>query len=54
MLAYRGALDNAPMGEAEGGTRVAHFEDALAAVVAGKPVLATETKAWGCSVKYAK
>jgi len=54
VLAYRGALDNAPMGEAEGGTRVAHFEDALAAVVAGKPVAAAETRAWGCSVKYAK
>lgn len=54
VLAYRGALDNAPMGEAEGGTRVAHFEDALAAVVAGKPVVAAETRAWGCSVKYAK
>jgi hypothetical protein len=42
------------MGEPDGGTRVAHFEDALAAVVAGKPVAAAETRAWGCSVKYAK
>jgi peroxiredoxin len=54
VLVYRGALDNAPMGEAEGGTRVAHFEDALAAVAAGKPIAAAETRAWGCSVKYAK
>jgi len=54
VLVYRGALDNAPMGETEGGPRVAHFEDALAAVAAGKPVAAPETRAWGCSVKYAK
>lgn len=54
VLVYRGALDNAPMGEAEGGTRVAHFEDALAALVAGKPIATPETRAWGCSVKYAK
>ena len=54
LLAYRGALDNAPMGEAEGGTRVAHFEDALAALAAGKPITTPETRAWGCSVKYAK
>jgi len=54
-LVYRGGLDNAPMGEPrEGGSRVAEFEDSLAALVAGKPVPAAETKAWGCSVKYAK
>lgn len=53
-LVYRGALDNAPMGEPEGGTRVALFEDALAAVLAGKPVVTAESRAWGCSVKYAK
>lgn len=53
-LVYRGALDNAPMGEPDGGPRVAFFEDALAAVVAGKPVESAETRAWGCSVKYAK
>jgi len=53
VLAYRGALDNAPMGEPDGGTRVAHFEDALAALAAGKPIATAETRAWGCSVKYA-
>ena len=53
-LVYRGALDNAPMGEPREGSRVAEFEDALAAVVAGKPVPAAETTAWGCTVKYAK
>lgn len=54
VLVYRGALDNAPMGEPEGGTRVAHFEDALAALAAGQPIATAETRAWGCSVKYAK
>ncbi len=54
LLVYRGGLDNAPMGEPDGGTRIAYLEDALAALTAGKPVTAAETKAWGCSVKYAK
>ena len=53
-LVYRGGLDNAPMGEPRQGSRVAEFEDALAALVAGKPVPAAETTAWGCTVKYAK
>nr|WP_276599129.1 redoxin family protein [Nannocystis sp. SCPEA4] len=53
-LVYRGGLDNAPMGEPDGGTRVALFEDALAAVLAGKPVTTADTRAWGCTVKYAK
>lgn len=53
-LVYRGALDNAPMGEPDGGARVAYFEDALAAVQGGTAVSSAETRAWGCSVKYAK
>ena len=36
---YRGGLDNAPMGEPDGGTRIAYLEDALAAAKAeGKRV----------------
>jgi len=54
VLVYRGALDNAAMGEPDGGTRIAYLEDALAALAAGKPVATPETKAWGCSVKYEK
>ncbi|MBK9754891.1 MAG: redoxin domain-containing protein [Nannocystis sp.] len=54
VLVYRGALDNAPMGEPDGGTRIAYLEDTLAALTAGKPVATPETKAWGCSVKYDK
>ena len=54
VLVYRGGLDNAPMGEPDPAPRVAHLEDALAALGAGKPIASAETKAWGCSVKYAK
>lgn len=55
VLVYRGALDNAPMGDPNPApSRVAHFEDALAALAAGKPVANADNKAWGCSVKYAK
>ncbi len=54
VLVYRGALDNAPMGEPDGGTRIAYLEDALAALAANQPVATADTKAWGCSVKYAK
>ncbi|WAS89622.1 redoxin domain-containing protein [Nannocystis punicea] len=53
-LVYRGGLDNAPMNEPEGGARVALFEDALAAVLGSKPVEQADTRAWGCTVKYAK
>lgn len=55
VLVYRGALDNAPMGDPNPApSRVAHFEDALAALAGGKPVVNPDNKAWGCSVKYAK
>ena len=56
VLVYRGGLDNAPMGTPDppDSPRVAHLEDALAAITAGKTVAAPETRAWGCSVKYAK
>lgn len=54
LLVYRGGLDNAPMGEPDGGKRSAYLEDALAALASGKPVPTAETRAWGCSVKYAK
>jgi peroxiredoxin len=50
-LAYRGALDNAPRGNAEG-DYVNYVEKALADLQAGRPVETAETKAYGCSVKY--
>ncbi len=52
MLAYRGALDNAPRGKLEGDKKINYVEDALAELKAGKPVTTKETRAYGCSVKY--
>jgi peroxiredoxin len=56
VLAYRGAIDNAPDGEGEapqGGTLVNYVESALADLSAGRSVKTAETEAYGCSVKYA-
>jgi peroxiredoxin len=53
-LAYSGAIDNSPDGEAEspqGGVLVNYVDQTLAALAAGKPVPAA-TKPYGCSVKY--
>ncbi len=51
-LAYAGALDNAPMGKAEGGAVVNHVEQALTDLKAGTAVKTPTTQAYGCSVKY--
>lgn len=56
VLAYRGAIDNSPDGEGEsptGGKLVNYADAALADLAAGRPVATPETKAYGCSVKYA-
>jgi hypothetical protein len=52
-LLYMGGVDNAPMGEPDGGELKRYLADALAAIREGKPVAVAETKAYGCSVKYA-
>lgn len=55
-LAYKGAVDNSPDGERgapRGGTLVEYVPAALADLAAGRPVRTAETKAYGCSVKYA-
>lgn len=54
-LAYRGAIDSAAE-EKEGGNGevVNYVEVALADLKAGKAVSKSDTKAYGCSVKYAK
>lgn len=54
-LVYRGAIDNSPDGEGEspvGGKLVSYVDEALAAVAAGKAPATTDTKAYGCGVKY--
>jgi peroxiredoxin len=52
-IVYRGALDNAPLGKAPADGQVNYVENALASLAAGKAVDVPETKAYGCSVKYA-
>jgi peroxiredoxin len=57
VLAYRGAIDNSPDGIGESpsdGKLVNYVDEAVAALRASKPVAVAETKAYGCSVKYAK
>lgn len=55
-LVYRGAIDNSPDGEQEspeGGKLVRYVDAALADLAAGREVQTADTKAYGCSVKYA-
>ncbi len=54
-LVYRGAIDNSPDAEGEspeGGKLVNYVADAIDAVKSGRPVSVSETKAYGCGVKY--
>jgi peroxiredoxin len=56
VLVYRGAIDNSPDGEGESpadGQLVNYVDAALADLAAHRPVRVGETKAYGCSVKYA-
>jgi peroxiredoxin len=57
VLVYRGAIDNSPDGVGESpsdGKLVSYVDETVAALRAGKAVAVAETKAYGCSVKYAK
>jgi peroxiredoxin len=54
-LVYRGAADNSPDGEKgapEGGTLINYVEATLADLAAGNAVKTSQSKAYGCSVKY--
>lgn len=56
VLVYRGAIDNSPDGIGESpadGKLVKYVEEAVHALLGGKPVATADTKAYGCSVKYA-
>jgi len=50
-LIYGGALDNSPMGKTSGNA-ANYVVDTLDAVAAGNPLKISETKPYGCSVKY--
>lgn len=52
-LVYRGAIDNAPFGEVDGGgDRVNYLANALAELRGSKPITTPETPPYGCTVKY--
>ncbi len=52
-IAYRGAIDNAPLGRLPEGQEYVNYVDAaLAELTAGKDVSRAYTKAYGCTVKY--
>lgn len=54
ILAYQGGIDDKPSTElADIGTARNYVEEALSALAAGKPVAATTTRPYGCTVKYA-
>lgn len=56
-LVYRGAIDNSPDGEGESAPDnklVSYVDVALSDLAASRPIATTETKAYGCGVKYAK
>ncbi len=52
-LAYQGAIDSSPMGRNKKNV-VPHVSNAIDELKAGKTVSTPETKAYGCSVKYAR
>jgi len=50
--AYRGALDNAPLGKPTDEIYINYADKALNELTSGKPVSVIETRPYGCSVKY--
>lgn len=55
VLIYRGALDNAPLGDLDEGQRLVNYvARALADLATGERVESAETRPYGCSVKYAR
>ena len=51
-LAYRGALDNAPLDKPADEIVSNYADKALSELTSGKPVSIIETRPYGCSVKY--
>ncbi len=55
VLVYRGGLDNAQLGKVEGSAaRVNYVGAALTDLKSGHAVMTSDTKSYGCSVKYGK
>ena len=53
VLAYHGAIDNKPDPQHDPRTARNYVREAVDALMAGKPVEVSQTKPYGCSVKYA-
>jgi peroxiredoxin len=53
ILVYEGAIDNQPDPFHDPSKAQNYVSEAIDALFAGKPVTVTETKPYGCSVKYA-
>lgn len=54
-IAYRGAIDNAPLGKVPKDKDYVNYVDkALAELTSGKAVSIAKTKPYGCTVKYKK
>ncbi|MCP4614268.1 MAG: redoxin domain-containing protein [Planctomycetes bacterium] len=51
-IVYNGAIDDSPMGKKKDGV-VNYVDNVLAELTAGKAVSVSNTKSYGCSVKYA-
>jgi len=52
-IGYEGAIDNSPSGKTPAGEKLINYVDqALAELLAGKPVSTPKTKPYGCTVKY--
>ncbi len=51
ILVYQGAIDDDPKG-AKNGNASNYVDKALSEVIEGKPVSMSQTKSYGCSVKY--
>ena len=52
-IIYEGAIDNSPLGRRKEGV-VNYVDKALTELATGKEVSTTETKPYGCTVKYPK
>ena len=54
LLAYQGAIDDRPVPGGDPRQARNFVREAVASVMAGKPVATSETKSYGCGVKYAR
>jgi peroxiredoxin len=52
VLVYAGGLDNAPLGRVEGAKKESFVDQVLSAVLGGKKPPVSESKPYGCGVKY--